>query len=64
MNKLMAQAFSASPNRKILIVDDGNPEQLRDTFADEYKIDKKRIEIWKGKASTFLLEELNQTSIY
>lgn len=64
MNKLMAQALSASPNRKVLIVDFGDPESIKDKFAADYNINKNQIETWQGAASEFLLKKLNQTEIY
>lgn len=64
MNKLMAQALTASPNRKILIVDFGDPDGLKEKFATEHNINKNQIETWKGKASEFLLNELNQDNVY
>ena len=60
----MAQALLASPNRKILIVDYGDPEKIKEKFATDYNVDRTQIETWKGKASEFLLKNLNQKDVY
>jgi|GEM_PF-421719 len=64
MNKLIAQALSASQNRKLLIVDSGNPEGLKKDFSEKYSVNQDQIEIWKGAAGDFLLNHLNQENIY
>jgi hypothetical protein len=58
MNKLIAQALTATQQRNLLIVDLG-PESLKDNFVAKYSVNESQVKSWRGSAADFLRDELS-----
>jgi SIR2-like domain len=60
MNKLIAQALTASQQRNVLIVD-LKPKGLKTNFVAKYAVNESQVKIWEGSAADFLKEQLSLT---
>lgn len=59
MNKLIAQALSASQQRNVLIIDKFNPESLKQFFVTKYNVSGDQVKTWKRSADDFLRDDLS-----
>jgi hypothetical protein len=57
MNKLIAQALTASQQRNVLIVD-LRPDELKNSFVEKYGVSEAQVKAWQGSAADFLREKL------
>jgi len=59
MNKLVAQALSASQQRNVLIIDKFNPDGLKQIFVSKYGVNGDQVKIWQRSADDFLRDDLS-----
>lgn len=59
MNKLIAQALTASQQRNVLIIDKYNPEGLKKSFVSKYGANEDQVRTWKRSADDFLRDDLS-----
>lgn len=63
MNKLIAQALSASQQRNVLIIDKFDPDWIKQNFVSKYGVNPDQVKTCKRSADDFLREDLTLSFI-